>query len=624
MQRAAVFLAGVAAAGLAACAHPASGPDLIVENARLFDPRTGDVSDGQSIIVDDGFIVEVRPTTASERARKVIDAGGRLVTPGFIDTHVHFQHQFHDTRDLSPPDRTRLGRMFTAYGVTTVADMGQPQAWIPELVRWQKESVHGSPDVILVAGSIGSTHEWDPTPPPHHDIVANPEEARALVGKWQDLGADRIKLYWKLEKPELDAAADEIAKRGMTAYAHLDNGITSISDGLDAGVRHFEHTFTTYRTIIDPDDLLPMISERMEFSSPRGLDEWTRALSLYHDEVERRPDLKSAFDALLDRMAEEEASLSTALNILAAHAGSSPVYASFDAFPPRTEGSIREEWVSEETARDAFKTILAQLKRAHDNGVMLRIGTDAGNGGASLLAEMMLLTEAGIPVEDVLRIGTLNGAETLGIEDSAGIIEAGRPADFVLFDEDPFEDAAHFRSGLTVIDDGAVYEPQPSPVPALEARLRTDGAEAVGGSVNLEGAHAIEVSAAVMRFLQKGDIDNARFLMDRIGPLLSGEEPGAYLEVQYLWPLTQGLLSQGRPEDAIAVARFGTEVHGESGPSLEVLGNAQANGGDVLGAKATFERALAANPDSRQARSALEQINGYLEANPEAAAPESP
>lgn len=61
--------------------------DLVIKNATLFDSRTGALSANQTIVIKDGTITRVSSSKKNYTAMKTIDARGKLVTPGFIDTH---------------------------------------------------------------------------------------------------------------------------------------------------------------------------------------------------------------------------------------------------------------------------------------------------------------------------------------------------------------------------------------------------------------------------------------------------------------------------------------------------------------------------------------------------------
>jgi dihydroorotase-like cyclic amidohydrolase len=71
--------------------------DLEIRDARVVLP-TG-VVPMRSVLVDDGKIVSIG--SASESARRVIDAGERFLLPGFIDTHVHLNF-LADAEDAGP------------------------------------------------------------------------------------------------------------------------------------------------------------------------------------------------------------------------------------------------------------------------------------------------------------------------------------------------------------------------------------------------------------------------------------------------------------------------------------------------------------------------------------------
>lgn len=63
--------------------------DLLIINAVIIE-GTGDLSYEGSILVQDGIIVATGKVNVDpDRVRNIIDAAGRVVSPGFIDTHSH-------------------------------------------------------------------------------------------------------------------------------------------------------------------------------------------------------------------------------------------------------------------------------------------------------------------------------------------------------------------------------------------------------------------------------------------------------------------------------------------------------------------------------------------------------
>ena len=62
--------------------------DLLIRNANVMDPSQG-LSGKRDIGIRYGLIAAIEPSIAAERALRVMDAGGKLVTPGLIDLHCH-------------------------------------------------------------------------------------------------------------------------------------------------------------------------------------------------------------------------------------------------------------------------------------------------------------------------------------------------------------------------------------------------------------------------------------------------------------------------------------------------------------------------------------------------------
>ena len=93
-----LFKTGASLAALGAlgpfsgAALAAMGPtdkfDLLIRNANALDAGSG-LAGKRDIGIRYGLIEAIEPTIAPERAQRVMDAGGKLVTPGLIDLHCH-------------------------------------------------------------------------------------------------------------------------------------------------------------------------------------------------------------------------------------------------------------------------------------------------------------------------------------------------------------------------------------------------------------------------------------------------------------------------------------------------------------------------------------------------------
>jgi imidazolonepropionase-like amidohydrolase len=100
---------------------------------------------------------------------------------------------------------------------------------------------------------------------------------------------------------------------------------------------------------------------------------------------------------------------------------------------------------------------MENLRRIHEAGGVLALGTDRSEGPL-VHHELELLARAGIPVPDLLRIATYNGALFLGREQDLGSIATGKLADLVLLEADPTLDVANYRRIAAVIKGGVAVD----------------------------------------------------------------------------------------------------------------------------------------------------------------------
>jgi imidazolonepropionase-like amidohydrolase len=80
----------------------------------------------------------------------------------------------------------------------------------------------------------------------------------------------------------------------------------------------------------------------------------------------------------------------------------------------------------------------ASVKRAHDAGVRIAMGTDCGVGvHGTNLEELSLLAAAGHTATEALHAATGSAAELLGVDHEVGTLQPGRRADLVIIDGSP-------------------------------------------------------------------------------------------------------------------------------------------------------------------------------------------
>ena len=133
--------------------------DLVIRNGRLVD-GSGAPARMADVVVHDGRITEVADAgaAATSGAARVIDADGRLVTPGWVDVHTHYDAQVTWDPFVTPS---------SWHGVTTVV-MGNcgvgfaPAA--PDRHAWLIDLMEGVEDIPGSALTEGLTWDWTSFP----------------------------------------------------------------------------------------------------------------------------------------------------------------------------------------------------------------------------------------------------------------------------------------------------------------------------------------------------------------------------------------------------------------------------------------------------------------------------
>jgi imidazolonepropionase-like amidohydrolase len=437
---------------------------LVVRHATVLDTRTGATVPNTTIVMRGDRITAVLPDSAytARRTAADLDARGRLVVPGLIDVHHHTEYVFPDSitpgggavarmtmsADSIAAYRTRWAAAYLPFGVTVAREVGGNEQHLELMTAWMRPS-SSAPDFIPGGGALVS-HEEGRVPFVGHAVVRDSADAVARVRRYHDAGLRDVKLYWRLREPEYVGAFTEAARLGMHVTTHIDFGVMSIRRALALGVRHFEHAYTLGVDVMTPAEVRGAWNRtRQELGAdPPGGFYWG---VMEHFNVLGPDDAR--VEALIGEMARSRATVTPTLHIFAQRVGLAPhTTKSLGPF----DNSAAWTPAQRERARRGYDILAGYVRRMHEAGIPLAIGTDWLDPGRAALSEMILLHRAGIAMTDVLQIATRGGARVLERESDYGTVEPGRKAQLVIFDRNPLDDAEALLAAKTVIKDGVV------------------------------------------------------------------------------------------------------------------------------------------------------------------------
>jgi imidazolonepropionase-like amidohydrolase len=425
---------------------------LVVKNASLFNVHTKQVEPNRTVLIDKGRITRIIDSKkmGGMSAYTVIDAKGKLLTPGFFDVHFHSLDILGDSCSMQPDSIARYQKIFASeflpYGVTGVRDAGSPEKYLPMLQTWMRPTSN-APDYYPCGGALVT---YDSTRKTYfgHAAVKDSLEAVQKVQEYHDLGIRQIKLYWRLQENEFRSALKKAEELNMNAFGHIDNGVVSIQKALELGLKNFEHAFTLGREVLDSADFETIFAE---VEKKWGGSYFSAIMEYFNYLGENNPKMM----ALLDKLKQRGASVTPTLHVFG-----QPLGLSYFSSPPAEEFLNTSKWPKKQLdrANSGYKILASYVRIMHEKGIRLNTGTDSKDPGKAVLSEMLLLNEAGISMPDVLTIATLNSATSIAVDTICGSIEAGKKANLILFEKNPFDDPKNLLSMKTVIKDGIVWK----------------------------------------------------------------------------------------------------------------------------------------------------------------------
>jgi imidazolonepropionase-like amidohydrolase len=369
----------------------------------VYDGTTGRPAEGD-VVVEDGRILDVGSGLDADVS---VDCSGGYLSPGFMDCHVHVT--------LDNPSQAQIIetpfslQFFSAavnlkktldVGITSIRDAGGADLGVKEAVeRGLIPGPRMQISLIMLSQTGGHGDDWSicggdvpfflPHPGRPSGVVDGPDAVRRRVREIIRAGADVIKVattggvlsprddprHAHFRDAEIAVMTEEATAAGIHVMAHA-QGAGGIKAALRNGVRSIEH-------------------------------------GIFLD------------DEAIDMMLQAGAWLVPTLHAPRA------VIAAAEAGLPIPASSVQK-------ARTTAAAHADSVRRAHEAGVRIAMGTDCGVGAhGTNLEELELMTEAGLSPLEALHATTGSAAELMDVATDRGTIRPGLRADLVLVDGDP-------------------------------------------------------------------------------------------------------------------------------------------------------------------------------------------
>ncbi|WP_239772946.1 amidohydrolase family protein [Mammaliicoccus sp. I-M36] len=386
---------------------------MILKNINLIDGTGNDIQKNIDIKIENNVIAGIGKNLNGD---DVIEGNGQYLLPGMIDSHVHVMLEMEPLENrLSTPFSynfykaiDHLKRTVDA-GVTTVrdalgADLGLKEAVNDGIVLGPRLQI--SINALTITGGHGDSYTksgihlpllQDGYPGMPSGLCDGVNEVRKKAREMLRAGADVLKVhatggvtsatdhpdYTQFSVEELKVIVEEAQFRNNRKVMAHAQGLQGVKQCIEAGIHSIEHG------IYLDDEAVKLMKEKDMYLVP---------------------------------------TLLAPLSVI-----------EFAAELGMSENSINK-------SKQVMQDHIESFKKAHQAGVKIAMGTDAGvfKHGTNL-RELELMVEHGMTEMEAIVSSTKTAAECLGYDEELGTIEEGKKADFILLEQNPLDDIAVLR-----------------------------------------------------------------------------------------------------------------------------------------------------------------------------------
>ena len=404
-------------------------PKILFKNATLIDGNGGAPIQNADILIEGETISQIGKNITSPGA-KIINLSGKTVMPALASAHVHVgvikgnegSGKFYTRENIL----SQL-KKYQNYGVGNLLAMGTDRPLLFE-TGLRDSSVNGLlPGARMYSAGYGfNVPDASVSPDSFLGNLYRPasaSEVPEMMNRLAKLKPEVVKIWVdgsaesKMKPAVYQSILQEAHKHNLRVLAHvyyLSDARKLVASGIDV----FGHSIRD--SIVDDGLIQEMKAKSIPYIPTLTLDMFAHAYAGKPDWLN-----DTFFKASLEPGVYEMIS---------------------------SEKYQSDQKASADNARSAaaFQIALKNVKKLHDAGILIALGTDSGafpiraQGFAEHL-EMELLVKAGLTPIEAITVATRNAARVLKIEKSLGTIEKGKSADLVILSSNPAGDIKNTR-----------------------------------------------------------------------------------------------------------------------------------------------------------------------------------
>lgn len=381
---------------------------ILIKNAHIYTMKDEVIENG-SILIKDGKIQEVARDINPPKGARLIDAEGRMLTPGFVEAHCHLG-MWEDSIGFEGSDGNEMTDPVTpqlrAIDSINPMDRTFQEAYEAGITT----AVTGPGSANVIGGTFAAIktygHRID-------DMILKDPVAMKIA-----FGENPKRVYNDQQKPPMTrmATAALLRETLFEAKAYMDkkqdkdkSKHPDFDMKMEALIPVLKREIPLKAHVHRADDIFTALRIAKEFDLDISLDHCTEG-HLIKDDLAKEGKAAIVGPSLSDRSKFE------------------------------------------------LKNLTFETPRIlNEAGVKLAITTDSPVIPLQYLSLCAgLAHKAGLDEMEALKAITINPAEIIGIDDRVGSIEVGKDADIVIFDKNPLKDVdAH--TFMTIIDGNIVY-----------------------------------------------------------------------------------------------------------------------------------------------------------------------